>query len=175
MAKLRVSQELLDVIYPVGSIYMSINSANPSTLFGGTWSLFGAGRTPVCINTSDTDFNTVEKTGGEKTHKLTVAETPAHTHSRGTMEIIGNFMTRALDHSDNNLILSTSGAFSKTTSTWSGSHDAIQKIAKTNGLREITNFKASSSWSGSTSSVGSSGVHNNLQPYITCYIWKRTA
>lgn len=56
-------------IYPVGSIYMSVNSANPSTLFGGTWVAWGSGRVPIGVNTADNDFNAPDKTGGSKTHK----------------------------------------------------------------------------------------------------------
>jgi len=58
-----------DLIYPVGSIYMSVNSTNPSVMFGGTWESWGSGKVPVGVNTEETEFNTVEKTGGEKTHK----------------------------------------------------------------------------------------------------------
>lgn len=54
---------IFDLIYPVGSIYMSVNSTNPTNLFGGTWITWGQGRVPVGISTSGT-FNSVEKTGG---------------------------------------------------------------------------------------------------------------
>ncbi len=54
-------------LYPVGHILMSSNSANPSTYLGfGTWVAWGSGRVPVGVNSSDTDFSTVEKTGGAK-------------------------------------------------------------------------------------------------------------
>lgn len=66
MAKLHLAQEILDIIYQVGSIYMSVNSTNPTNLFGGTWVAWGAGRVPVGIDTSQTEFASVEKTGGEK-------------------------------------------------------------------------------------------------------------
>lgn len=69
--------EIFNAIYPVGSIYMSINSSNPSSIFGGTWVAWGTGRVPVGVNTSDSDFNTVEKIGGSKDLK-------AHTHSCST-------------------------------------------------------------------------------------------
>ena len=63
----------IDDVYPVGSIYMSVNNTNPSTLFGGTWEqlkdrfLLGAG-----------DTYTAGNTGGEATHQLTKAELPAY-------------------------------------------------------------------------------------------------
>jgi hypothetical protein len=74
------SISLLDV-YPVGSVYISVLAANPSTLFGGTWVAIGSGKTLVGIDSSDTDFDALEETGGSKTHTLTVDEMPAHTHS----------------------------------------------------------------------------------------------
>lgn len=67
--------------YPVGSIYLSVNNTNPSKWFGGTWEQIAKGRTLVGVDTSQTEFNTVKKTGGEKTHKLTVDEIPAHSHT----------------------------------------------------------------------------------------------
>ena len=72
-------------IYPVGSIYMSVNATNPSTYFGGTWVAWGAGRVPVGINASDSNFNTVEKTGGAATVTLSASQIPSHTHAKGTL------------------------------------------------------------------------------------------
>ena len=51
----------LDKVYPVGSIYMSVNNTNPGTLFGGTWVTWGAGRVPVSVNTSDGDFQRLKR------------------------------------------------------------------------------------------------------------------
>ena len=68
-------KSLLDLTYPVGSIYMSVNSTSPATLFGGTWAqlkdrfLLGAGST-----------YSNGATGGSATHKLTASEMPSHTH-----------------------------------------------------------------------------------------------
>ena len=68
-------QDIIDVIYPIGSLYMSVSSISPSTLFGGTWEqlkdrfLLGAGDTYAAGNT-----------GGEATHTLTINEMPSHTH-----------------------------------------------------------------------------------------------
>lgn len=66
--------------YPVGSIYLSVNDTNPSKWFGGTWEQIAKGRTLVGVDTSQTEFNTVKKTGGEKTHTLSVNEMPSHSH-----------------------------------------------------------------------------------------------
>lgn len=66
--------------YPIGAIYLSVSDTNPSQWFGGTWELIAQGRTLVGVDTTQTEFNTVKKTGGEKTHVLTVAELASHTH-----------------------------------------------------------------------------------------------
>ena len=68
--------------YPVGSIYLSVNDTNPSKWFGGTWEQIAKGRTLVGVDTSQTEFNTVKKTGGKKTHKLTISEMPSHNHAQ---------------------------------------------------------------------------------------------
>lgn len=65
---------------PIGSIYLSVNDTNPSAFFGGKWEQIAQGRTLVGVDTSQTEFNTVKKTGGEKTHILTVNEMPQHKH-----------------------------------------------------------------------------------------------
>lgn len=66
----------------VGGIYLSTVATNPNTLLGfGTWTAFGTGRTLVAIDGGDTDFDVVEETGGNKTHTLSIAEMPSHTHS----------------------------------------------------------------------------------------------
>ena len=85
---------LLNLIYPVGSIFMSVNNVNPGTyLTGTTWEAWGSGRVPVGVDSNDTSFDTVEETGGGKTTsytpagaiggtKLTAAQSgvPAHSH-----------------------------------------------------------------------------------------------
>ncbi|MCK1200580.1 DUF859 domain-containing protein [Streptococcus uberis] len=73
-------KSLLDIFYPVGTIYESVNATNPSTFMGGTWTRFGNGKVLVGVDENDADFNTVNKTGGEKKHTQTIAEMPSHTH-----------------------------------------------------------------------------------------------
>ena len=128
--------------YPVGSIYMSVNNTNPSTLFGGTWEAWGSGRVPVGVDTEDVNFNSVEKTGGESTVTLTESQMPRHFHTMDSAVSIKDSIV-----SNDTGLYHGSGAITFTT---------IGKVVKTDDAGE---------------GIG----HNNLQPYITCYMWKRTA
>jgi hypothetical protein len=120
-------------VWPIGSIYTSVTSANPSTLFGGNWEAFGAGRVLIGLDSADTDFDAVEETGGAKTHTLTTAEMPSHTHTFTAFQTI------------------------------SGSNN------RTGG------GALSASASSTTASTGGGGAHNNVQPYIVVYMFKRIA
>lgn len=161
--------ELFDLVYPVGSIYMSVNNVNPGTLFGGTWEAWGAGRVPVGVNTSDTDFNTVEKTGGAKSHSYT----PAGTNSGGAVQ--GHTLTIAEmpNHSHN------ANAYYYNNSAQSLTHFAVQSgVALDTG--KITSEGAGGGGAhnhGFTQPTftGTAATMSHLQPYITCYMWKRTA
>ena len=67
--------------FRIGDILESTNPNNPADDgYIGTWELYGKGRVTVCIDTSDSNFNTVNKTVGENTHTLTVDEMPSHNH-----------------------------------------------------------------------------------------------
>ncbi len=164
--------QLVNLIYPVGSIYISVNSTSPATLFGGTWAQI-QGQFLLGCNSA----YTAGSTGGEATHLLTAAETPAHTHSRGTMDIGGEVRVYC-DYNKGNTSFDTEGvkgAFNFTTGTdtemgtsWniqSGTQDAVRMIK----------FTASRNWTGETSSFGGGLAHNNMPPYLAVYIWKRTA
>lgn len=127
------------LVYPVGSIYFNATvSTNPATLLGfGTWAAFGAGRVPVGYDVSQTEFDTVGETGGEKTHTLSINEMPSHTHQKSN-----NFKDAGS--------LADGRFWAKTTGSTSGS-------------------------AAFTEAAGGDQPHNNLQPYITVYMWKRTA
>ena len=110
-------------IFPVGSLFFSTTPTNPSAWMGGTWEAWGTGRVPVGVDTSDADFNTVEKTGGSKYLQ-------AHTHNiKWQYAAASGTTTAALAYNGSSIETETTGE-------------------------------------------GNSG---NLQPYITCYIWKRVA
>ena len=135
--------------YPVGSIYMSVNNINPTNFFGGTWELVAKGKTLVGVDTSDSDFNAAKKTGGEKTHTLTVDEMPSHNH------------------------------FFDRTSSGTGWIDyAIVDSAVSENNRWGVHWEIASGYYASNARMtetGGSKSHNNLQPYFACYIWCRTA
>lgn len=134
--------------YRVGDLFLTTIATNPSNFLGGKWELFGPGRCLVCVDTSDSDFNTVKKTGGEKTHKLTVNEMPSHNHQYE--DITGN---RSLN-----------GQFGR-----SGYYESESYMGVTNSVIAYADADFRMTY------VGGDKSHNNLQPYITCYVWIRTA
>ena len=75
-----IGNNLIDIIYPVGSIYFTASVVSPSTSIGGTWVRYAQGKCLFGVDDADTDF-ALETTGGEKEHTLTVAEMPSHTHT----------------------------------------------------------------------------------------------
>lgn len=75
----------IDTIYPVGSIYMSVNNVNPSTLFGGTWEQI---KDTFLLSAGDT--YAAGSTGGEAEHVLTVDEMPKHLHTSHTSLVNAN-------------------------------------------------------------------------------------
>lgn len=69
----------VNLLYPVGSIYISTNSKNPSNIFGGTWERI-KGKMLVGVDEDDDNFKQSSLTGGEKEHTLTIDEIPSHSH-----------------------------------------------------------------------------------------------
>lgn len=132
-------------IYPVGSIYMTTTMTSASQVdaaLGGTWVAWGGGRVPVGMGSNGTtNYTTVEATGGEEKHKLTVAEMPSHRH-----------YTSNFNGGGNNQGVSTTNA-------------------QPHGDHNYWNFNNP----GNSSATGGNGAHENRQPYITVYMYKRTA
>lgn len=114
---------VLDV-YPVGSIYISVSSTNPGSIFGGAWVAFATGRTLIGVDAGQTEFDTVQETGGAKTKTLTESELPAHTHNipdvrSATTGAASTRIARSVDAS------STAGSDVETAATGSGSAFSI--------------------------------------------------
>ena len=79
-----LESQRLNKTYPVGSIYITTTYSTVSQVesaLGGTWEVYGSGKTLVGVNTSDSNFNTVNKTGGRSTTTLATSNLPTHTHS----------------------------------------------------------------------------------------------
>ena len=203
----------LNKTYPVGSIYVSTaysTTSQVSVVLGGTWEVYGSGKTLVGVNASDANFNTVNKTGGSSTTTLSTTNLPSHTHSipalsgtaasagahthtRGTMNITGSGNFRDFDYSDHNLIMETSGAISVSREYWADPpHGSVGNSSSNTAYINVLKLNASSGWTGSTSSAGahthsvstnvsttgasgSGTAFTNLQPYITVYMYRRTA
>ena len=213
-------QGLINLIYPIGSIKMTTVNTNPSTYLGGTWVSWGAGRVPVGVNTGDTEFNTVEKTGGQKTVTLTSAQSGVPQHYHGL-----NNHTHSVSITTGNESAGHTHSFSGSTGTgktigggyvyfggnegavpntfdiivgrWgdaAGSYGTGNSTVQGMGLNHGHDFSGTTggasahhthSVSGTTGGSNANTAnntaknategHNNLQPYITCYMWKRTA
>ena len=148
------NKSLVDLIYPVGSIYISTNNVSPQTFFGGTWESFGEGRTLIGVDTTQTEFNSVSKTGGSKTHTLVADEMPKHKgHMYDNYDDNNAYTDRGGDTNSYYLSSSTAG--------YSKYVNRPYKVASGN---EIV-------MQGYTR--GGNAPHNNLQPYITVFMWKR--
>ena len=161
-----LAQVCLNLIYPVGSIYMSANNVSPQIFLGGTWVAWGSGRVPVGVDTSDTSFNTVEKTGGEKTHVLLPTEMPKHEHTGTQSKGTGVYSLK-----DPTAITPTvQWERKKYVADFTAS--TIETVtAYEQGLGEVTDTVQVDHGI----ALGDNAAHNNLQPYITCYMWKRVS
>lgn len=154
--------DLLDMLYPVGHVYISTNNVDPGTLFGGTWQALPAGRVLLAQGESDWGTNyTAGSTGGEATHKLTTSEMPAHNHTGST---------------------NSTGAHNHTIRCHSGSYSGKNMIYES--LRNGTSAYFNGDWTNDNGvhshtvtikNNGGGAAHNNMQPYLAVYMWKRTA
>lgn len=138
------NQSIMNFIYPVGSIYMSVNNADPNVIFGGVWERFANGRCLVGVDTTQTEFDTSQKAGGSKDFQ-------EHYHDIRWNKSDGDGVT---------ISVTGTGQKALDISSWSWNYN--RKNVRGSGSNLYT----------SKEGTGTSG---NLQPYITCYIWKRTA
>ena len=155
-------QDVADVIksalFPVGAIYTAVVSTNPGTLLGfGTWTAFGAGRVMVGFNASNALFDTAEETGGSA-DSVTISHT--HTASTGS----SGTHTHPLNGGSTGVQGQAGAGFG-----YGASND--------NTAVRVTDTDAGGNHTHSVTvdAAGSSGTNANYQPYITVYMWKRTA
>lgn len=150
-----IGQAVANAVYPVGSIYMSINSTNPSTLFGGQWEqlkdkfLLGCG-----------DIYQNGTTGGEASHVLTTSEMPSHNHSASTNSAGGHRHT-----------------FKGWWTTKGDGSATYACVARTqqNDAVEYGSFATAGEHSHTVTvnNTGDGQAHNNMPPYLSIYMWKR--
>lgn len=149
--------------FPVGSVFIGVVSTNPQTLLGyGTWIEFGAGRVMVGFDSAQTEFDVVEETGGSKTHILTSGEMPSHTHAQDSH----NHTQDAHSHNYDTRASSTAGGqpYVMRSSTVGTIGPLVTAAVAATNQAAIANNQ----------NTGGGGAHNNLQPYIVVYMWKRT-
>ena len=206
--------------YPVGSIYTSTTNTNPGDIFGGTWVSFGSGRTLVGVDTTQTEFNTVEKTGGNKSvgytpagtvgnTALTVAQLPSHNHNipalSGSTNSTGNHWHRtfiAVNESGPNSTRewelfvqhgTIQEAYHSMNGNWLGNTGTKQSTYVNMNYLNLANTGSTGNHAhtvttnaSNTGNQGSNQAHTHnftgtssnisvINPYITVYMWKRTA
>ena len=145
---------LMDIIYPVGSIYQSMNATSPASTVGGTWTQ---------LKTFLYGSTTSKQTGGEATHTLTVNEMPSHDHSGSTGGAGDHY------HSIDGRIIAWYGP---------GGGNVLQGNGNYFGSVGSFGGQFTSTAGNHTHTISSNGggaAHNNLPPYTTCFIWYRTA
>lgn len=142
-----LKQAIIDTVYPINSIFITMGTTNPSTFLGGTWEAIGAGRCLIGSGYySEKGYEyriDLGDTGGEKLHTLTVDELPKNI---GTIQSI-SWVTE-----------SDSGAFTRTP-------------------LHMDRTASPGTDMGTTSHTLSGGgqAHNNMPPYLVVNMWKRTA
>lgn len=157
----KLAADVLDKFYPVGSLYFNAtNDANPASLLGfGTWEAYSQGRMPVGYDAGQTEFNAPGKTGGAKSVILTEGQMPSHNHhlnDPGHSHNIGQ----------GNVVF------------LAGSTVSLYKTGSSNATNQATfgNFNVGASATGIwLNNTGGNQAHDNMSPFITVYIWRRTA
>lgn len=175
----------LDKIYPVGTIFKTTTYSTVSqveTALGGKWESYGNGKTLVGVNTSDSTFNAVGKTGGSAITTLVSSNIPAHNH---TIPALSGTTNSAGTHTHHVYVYYGQSGYSATippsthyvvnaqlrwtTSTLSNKNH-MNGISATSAGAHTHAVTTTANTSGS---AGSGTAFTNLQPYITVYMYKR--
>lgn len=155
---------------PVGFVFTSVVSTSPQVMFGGAWVRIGQGRVLVGQDPTQTEFDVVEETGGEKSHALTTGELASHSHT--------------INHNHAAFNTGTGGNHTHTVTRKAGA-GVSTGVARGNATAEADGTTVAGGghdhtanvppYTGDSGAAGSGTPHNNLQPYLVVYMWKRTA
>jgi microcystin-dependent protein len=169
--------------YSPGQVIMTDRAANPATYMGGgTWIRWGKGRVPVSLDESDASFDTVEEMGGEKSVTLTANQMPAHDHTgqttgesqphshTGYTGAGGEHVHNTLQPHDQGNLQGGGGLTAADNTYWvnptapGGFHD-----------HPVQTYNNTTDHVHGIVAQGGGQPHTNLQPYIVCYMWKKTS
>lgn len=154
---------ILASVYPVGSVYLSLDSTSPAELFGGTWEqikdtfLLAAG-----------DAYEAGATGGEAEHTLTTDEMPSHTHRSTTQTVDSDTYPDYKFQIVRNLNSASTARYGV------AAGSAYNVIAVNPSAADYVSINDIST-SDATAPTGGGSAHNNMPPYLAVYVWKRTA
>lgn len=158
----------------VNGLYLSTSATNPSTTLGyGTWAAYAAGRALVGVGSNGEATWTAGQTKGSETHTLTTAQIPAHNHSvdppSATTSSNG---THTHDDAVGDIYVSRSSGFGID----------LNGASKADRVSGVTALQAAGAHTHSlnipafnSANAGGGGSHNNVQPSIAVYVWRRTA
>ena len=141
-----------DVIYPVGSIYITVSNVSPAILFGGTWTRFAQGRCIFGVNEADTDFATVRQNAGSK-----MMQQHSHTFKAVFDSRNGTTGARNIWGVTNTTVIQNTGE----------TEAGKVYISEATGKADRVTIEG-------TTGITGTGNNENLPPYISCYIWERT-
>jgi hypothetical protein len=184
----------INLFYPVGSLYLSTSATNPGTFFPGTtWVAWGAGRAVVGVGNNGSNSYTVEQTWGADSITLSAAQCAvnAHSHTLGgstggrsaghthngpshSHELDWNYVT-GVNPSGTTLkfAVSIGGTFNSDGADSTGNTEAAGTGA-TSG-ETVDHSHTLPSTTGAVNAPTAATSHDNRQPSIATYIWKRTA
>lgn len=143
----QVVNSLANLFFPIKKVVIFNDNDDHSNYLGFTWERIASGKMLVGIDSADTDFNTIGKTGGEKEHTLTINEMPAHSHKlQGNTNVV-------FDESSTYpyLLASAKRGYAIGDSVVFGDGYTINDTTKTGGGQS----------------------HNNMPPYQVVALWQR--
>lgn len=163
---------LMPLLYPVGEILITHRTGNPNSWLGfGTWAAYGAGKVLTGLDTGDVDFNAIDKTGGVKTHTLSVANLPNHSH---TIPVLSGSTSTVSDHTHDVPHYTGSGSFTGLVPDTSANPGALTSTTTTAAGGHNHSFSTTASNTTATSGATATAF-SNLSPFIVVAMWLRTA